>query len=711
MASSRRLQGVALGVASALLSASALAQDADDDVLLEYSLSELSDLRVQTASRSIEPLDRTSATVYVVTENDIRTYGYRNLADILENIPGLQTSSLGFFVQGGQRGLPGNFAQTLLLVNGREFSALATQEALIGDQFGIDNIRQVEVMNSPGSALYGANAYSGVINILTRDAAPSFNGQRLHYEYGSQSTHGASLISAMQNDSARLSVYFRQYRSDNWDFSGFTRDREHFSAGFPLPAQDAAAQAGKDYLNANDARSWAARLEVRGFYIGTDGYDIDSGKGLETVALDYDSQRDHRETGLWYGGWKGNVWDGTLTAEYQLLRDKLWGLNYEFRYDTWQSLVDAGRNPDAPLTQDEIYNAFQYIYSQENSPGSERHRGFVQYQKTLGRDAEITVGAVNEYNDLRGEALTQDDISPDFNDSVDDNNPMHRPLYRSHKNSAYLQWRDSYFSRHIDVTLGARFDDQSRYGMERNYRGGLVYHTYGGTHWRINYGEAFREPNIFELGNFNPPGSPASASLDPAKIRTLEVGVVHNLSATTRLQITAFKNRARGAILPTATATFANANLDIKGVETEYDWRAGRWRVDAVHTWMHTDERRIGTEDIDTLNVYPNRISLGVSYLPARDWRVGLRANYFSSMDADSGNPQQDEVITIPSATRLDGNVRYTATFMNTNDLEVGIGLHNMLDRTWYQPNVRNTGPRQFLQPGRQLLISLTLLY
>jgi len=702
--------GVMLVMTCALLPGLALAQK-DDDVLLEYSLSELSDLRVQTASRSIEQLDRTSATVYVVTEQDIRTYGYRNLADVLENIPGLETINLGFFLQGGQRGLPGNFAQTLLLVNGREFSALATQEALIGDQFGIDNIRQIEIMNSPGSALYGANAYSGVINILTKDAAPSFSGQRLHYEHGSQNTQGVSLISATQTDNARFSFYFRQYRSDNWDFENFVSDREHFSVGFPQPAADASAQAGNDYLNRSDARSWAARLELHGFYLGTDGYDIVNGKGLETVALDYDSQRDHRDTSLWYGGWKGALWDGTVTAEYQMLRDKLWGLNYEFRYDLWQNLVANGRDENAPLTSDEIYNDFQYVYSQENSSGSVRHRGFVQFQKHFTADAEITAGIVNEYNDLLGEALTQQDISPAFDETVSDNNPMHRPLYRSHKHSAYLQWRDSYWSRRIDLTLGARFDDQSQYGLQRNYRGGLVYHTDGGTHWRINYGEAFREPNIFELGNFNPPNSPASIDLDPATIRTLELGATKNLSANQRLQITAFENRARGAILPTATATFANANLDVQGVETEYDLRAGRWRLDLAHTWMHTEQRRVGSDNADTLNVYPHRLSLGTAYVLASDWRLGLRANYFSRMDAESGNPQVDEVIEIPSAVRVDGNVRYTATFFDLDDTEIALNVHNLLDRDYYQPNLRNSGPYEFLQPGRQWLFSASLLY
>ena len=700
--------GLMLAIAVVLPVARALA---DENVLMEYSLEELSNLRVETDSKTIEPLDRASSTIYVVTEQDIKTYGYRNLADILENVPGVQTSNLGFFLQGGQRGLVGNFAQTLLLINGREVSSLTTQEALIGDQFGVDNIRQVEVMNSPASALYGANAYSGVINILTKDSSPDFGGQEVRYEQGSQGTRGLSLISRHYVGDKGISLYYRQYQSDNWDFGNFVADTTHFSAGFPQPAQAAAASAGDDYLNRSNAHSWAVRAEAHGFYLGTDGYTIDSGKGLETVALDYNSQRDHREMSLWYGGWKGRLGAFDVETEYQQLRDKLWGLNYEFRYDTWQQLLNQGRSPTAPLTQAEIYGPFQYVYSQENSPGSIRHRGYVQARHKFSDSGSLTMGLVAEYSDLLGEALDNADLSPPFNTTVSSSNPMHNPLYRSHKQSAYVQWRDSYWSQRVDLTLGARVDHQSHYGEVHNFRGGLVYHAGPDTHWRLSYGEAFREPNIFELGDFNPPTSSASDDLMPASIRTTELGLVRQLSSNQRLQVTAFEEKAHGAILPTATATFANANEETHGLEVLYGFRSGRWRMDTAYTWMHTGARQVGDRKVDTLNVYPNRLSWGGGYMPAAHWRLGFRANYYSRMNAEAGNPQVDAVLKVPAAVRLDANIRYLASWFDVNDTELALSIHNLFNRRYYQPNLRNTGPAEFLQPGRQVLASVTLDY
>lgn len=61
---------------------------------------------------------------------------------------------------------------------------------------------------------------------------------------------------------------------------------------------------------------------------------------------------------------------------------------------------------------DDIYGPFQYVYSQENSSGSIRHRGFVQLQRQLESGAEVTAGLVDEYSDLLGEALDSADLEP-----------------------------------------------------------------------------------------------------------------------------------------------------------------------------------------------------------------------------------------------------------------------------------------------------------
>ncbi|NJM94090.1 MAG: TonB-dependent receptor plug domain-containing protein, partial [Cytophagales bacterium] len=69
---------------------------------------------------------------------------------------------------GGQRGITGNWTRSKLLINGMDVNLLATFEAFVGNQFALDNVERIEVIQGPGSVVYGNNAFSGMINIVTK---------------------------------------------------------------------------------------------------------------------------------------------------------------------------------------------------------------------------------------------------------------------------------------------------------------------------------------------------------------------------------------------------------------------------------------------------------------------------------------------------------------------------------------------------------------
>lgn len=686
------------------------AADSLDNALFQLSLEDLSRVEISTASNTVEQLDRTAATVYVVTEKDIHTFGYRNLADVLDNVPGVEAIHLnGFVLQGGQRGMPGSFSQTLLLINGRQVQNLIGSEAFIGDQFATDNVRQIEIMNSPGSAVHGANAFNGVINILTKDADPDFTGQQARVEAGTQGTQALSLVSATQNERARFSVYLRQYQSDNWDFGKFVGDPVHFSAGQLPVVQQASAMAGENYLASSTARVWAVRLNVGGFYLGTDGYQLQTKKSIEAVMLDYASGQEDRDTGLFYGGWSGALGEGKLTAEYQYRRERVWGQSYLFSNTRWAALIAGGRDPNAPLTPAEINQYFATYYTQKDSPGSQRHKAFVQYEKTVGT-SQFMLGVMGQFDDPLGVAYSSTNPSPPFDASLSDSNPLHRPIYRSRYSALYAQWLDSVFNGRVDLTLGGRLDHQSKYGSVHTLRGGLVYHQSSSTHWRLFYGEAFREPTFFEV--FGVGSTPPNLNLKPGKIATTELGLVHSMGARQRLQITAFDNMAKELIEPTGVFSFSNTgSAHIQGVESLYKLEVAQWEIDAGYTWMRPRATRVAGQKVDSLNVYKHRVSLGtaLNFLP--NWSVGLRTNYFGSMQAEDGNPNVSRVLSLPAAVRVDANLRWRSSLLRDKDSEVALAVYNLTNKQFYQPNVRNTGPVEMLQPGRQLLLTATLRY
>ena len=147
--------------------------------------------QVVTASRQPEPESRAPATVYVVTAEDIRASGAQTLWDALRGVPGVDVLDARTF-QGevSIRGLNRPFGnRTLVLLDGKTvlngFFDFVNWEAI---PVQMDEIDRIEVVEGPASALYGANAVNGVINIITK-TPEQLHGGTLTENYGERDAH------------------------------------------------------------------------------------------------------------------------------------------------------------------------------------------------------------------------------------------------------------------------------------------------------------------------------------------------------------------------------------------------------------------------------------------------------------------------------------------------------------------------------------------
>ncbi len=127
--------------------------------------------RVSTASRQVLTVLESPATATIITREDIVHSGYNSISRLLRYVAGIdffQTSDSTFSV--GMRGVNGLHANNvLILVDGRPLYSPVrntNQCALIPEV--PDDIERIEVVRGPGSVLYGSNAFSGVVNIITR---------------------------------------------------------------------------------------------------------------------------------------------------------------------------------------------------------------------------------------------------------------------------------------------------------------------------------------------------------------------------------------------------------------------------------------------------------------------------------------------------------------------------------------------------------------
>lgn len=147
------------------------------DRLLDLSLEELLKIKVVTASKKEEAIQDAPGVMTVVTSQEIRAFGARNLKDVLLRIPNFfifdsySYSATGNTFRAGATQHVNN--HVLYLINGRPLreSQNGGRQTDLNLLFPLNAIERIEVVRGPGSALYGSNAFSGTINIITKESS------------------------------------------------------------------------------------------------------------------------------------------------------------------------------------------------------------------------------------------------------------------------------------------------------------------------------------------------------------------------------------------------------------------------------------------------------------------------------------------------------------------------------------------------------------
>jgi outer membrane receptor protein involved in Fe transport len=187
-------------------------------------------VQVESVSKTKESLREAPATVIVITGEEIRRRGYLDLEQILHDLPGFDISRSNGDVYSYiyQRGFRRNNDRNLLLVDGVEQNDLTSNVLYLSRQYPMSNIDRIEVIYGPASTMYGANAFTGVINVVTKQPeALIAEGKRLGFEVqaagGGYRSRYADLTVAGKDGSGNVawSLSSHLFRSDERDLSGF----------------------------------------------------------------------------------------------------------------------------------------------------------------------------------------------------------------------------------------------------------------------------------------------------------------------------------------------------------------------------------------------------------------------------------------------------------------------------------------------------------
>lgn len=154
----------------------ATAQEPDLGVMSLSDLMQIEIAPVFGASQRLQPVTEAPASVTIITAEDIARFGYRTLADILRSVRGFSVTYDRNYSYVGVRGfgLAGDYnSRILLLVDGHRMNDNIYDQAPVGAELGLDprTFERVEVIRGPASSLYGANAFFGVVNIITKSGA------------------------------------------------------------------------------------------------------------------------------------------------------------------------------------------------------------------------------------------------------------------------------------------------------------------------------------------------------------------------------------------------------------------------------------------------------------------------------------------------------------------------------------------------------------
>ena len=188
--------------------------------LLQLSLEELMNVKVITASGFLQTTAEAPSTVTVISAQQIAERGYEQLEDALRDVPGIDMIHVNGYVPTliYFRGMYGAENQrALLMIDGIVENNILGSNDMAGPAYSLHNVQRIEIIWGPVSALYGANAFGGVINIITKKGA-DINGVHAEQGFGSFNTSFEKIDLGMKKSKFEFNASGTLYNTDGPKF-------------------------------------------------------------------------------------------------------------------------------------------------------------------------------------------------------------------------------------------------------------------------------------------------------------------------------------------------------------------------------------------------------------------------------------------------------------------------------------------------------------
>ncbi|MCP4138178.1 MAG: TonB-dependent receptor [bacterium] len=560
--------------------------DTEGDELAFYELENMMDATVTTAGKIAQKASAAPSIITVITANEIKNMGAKDLADVLRTVPGFdavvnpQWRSKIVAVRGMFNTANDN-AKVKFMLNGHTLRDNENNIVLYFDFIPIHLVKQIEIIRGPGSALYGTGAFFGVINIITQDGKGE---TKKDLEIGATGSYGTFNTT---NNHANFSLksgdleayFFAEYNRTDGHTKTIDSDGPAAAFGIANSAAPGPSKSDHSYLNVFTNVSYG-NLSVQALfahaeynpYLGAayavsddcDGvlnmgyveaaYKMPlSKKGNINAKVYADLNRYHNTFELYSeettsGALMWSVNEGAIASTAQTYMTTGAEVTLEYDLTSWLKSVTG------------VFYEFVRAFDDETKANAQ----------IFVNPGPITInGTPYGYTAYLGGLVDTSDTYPFHKDTNRHNIAAYEQVTIDFKDLFSLQTGVN----SLALTGGVRADWYNDFGVSINPRAGLVYGPIEELYFKALFGMAFRAPSFNELYVYNNPAQEGNPNLDPETITTIEalVGLspMKNLKAT----ITGFYIQAKDLIQEDKTAAVPKlqnmGNVNSLGVEGE----------------------------------------------------------------------------------------------------------------------------------------------
>lgn len=654
---------------------------------------------VSIATGAAQSLRRAPAVATVITAQDIAMMGATDIDQVLATVPGIHVgrNNGGYNPLYIVRGIYSEFnVQTLVLFNGVPLTTM-----FVGNRgtawagLPVANIARIEVIRGPGSALYGADAYAGVINIVTKSAA-EVQGLELGLRAGSFASREAWLQYGGSVGPMAVAAYLRTGRTDGFKETVQADGQTALDTMFGTQASLAPGPVNTGYeaIDAHVEGSLGG-LRLRAGYLLRDNVGTGAGAG---VALDP------------VGKGRNQRW--MASASYSdidlapALKLNLSGSYFQF--------VNQFTTPLRIFPPGAFGGSFpQGVLGAPNTWERQlRTSAVATYSGWAGHQWRFGIGHddLDMYRTQELKNFTLIDAGPLIGLPV----PMpggqlvEVPLDKSFVTPqrrrvtyGYVQdeWR---MAPDWTLTAGVRHDDYSDFGRTTNPRMALVWDASLDVTAKLLVGRAFRAPSFSEEYSINNPVIRGNPSLKPEKISTVEAAVSWQLGEQTHFQASAFRytmsDIIRSASIGGGVSEYNNAGTQRgHGLELELTVDATRnLRLAAHYAYQRATDKASGTD----AGMAPQHMAFARA-----DWRF------------DKGWALSGQVKRVAGRARAAGDTRPEVADYTSADLtlrmagqtgwDVAMSVRNLFDADVREPSVAPALTYDLPMAGRAVDVQL----